>query len=106
MWKGIYYKERYLPFSLSTAPFLFNLFTEAFHWILQSHLHTQFILHYLDDFIFALPTLVAPSALPNFTTGYNVKTATEVGVRAIQDHKVIEWNTCWKCRLSEGTDDI
>ena len=28
-----------------------------------------------------------------------VKTATEVEVRAIQDHKVIEWNTCWKCRL-------
>ena len=35
-----------------------------------------------------------------------VKTATEVGVRAIQDHKVIRWNTCWKCRLSEGTDDM
>ena len=35
-----------------------------------------------------------------------VKTATEVGVRAIQDHKVIEWNTCWKCRLSEGTNDM
>ena len=35
-----------------------------------------------------------------------VKTTTEVGVRAIQDHKVIEWNTCWKCRLSEGTDDM
>jgi hypothetical protein len=35
-----------------------------------------------------------------------IKTATEVEVRAIQDHKVIEWNTCWKCRLSEGTDDI
>jgi hypothetical protein len=35
-----------------------------------------------------------------------VKTATEVGVRAIQDHKVIEWNTYWKCRLSEGTDDM
>ena len=35
-----------------------------------------------------------------------VKTATEVEVRAIQDHTVIEWNTCWKCRLSEGTDDI
>jgi hypothetical protein len=35
-----------------------------------------------------------------------VKTATEVGVRAIQDHKVIEWNTCWKYRLSEGTDDM
>ena len=35
-----------------------------------------------------------------------VMTATEVGVRAIQDHKVIEWNTCWKCRLLEGTDDM
>ena len=39
-------------------------------------------------------------------TGQFVKTATEVGVRAIQDHKIIEWNTCWKCRLSEGTDDM
>ena len=38
--------------------------------------------------------------------GIGVKTATEVGVRAIQDHKVIEWNTCWKCRLSEGTDNM
>jgi hypothetical protein len=37
---------------------------------------------------------------------YSVKTATEVGVRTIQDHKVIEWNSCWKCRLSEGTNDI
>ena len=36
----------------------------------------------------------------------HVKTATEVEVGAIQDHKVIEWNTCWKCRLSEGTNDI
>jgi hypothetical protein len=35
----------------------------------------------------------------------SVKTATEVRVRAIQDHKVIEWNTCWKCRLLGGTDD-
>ena len=38
--------------------------------------------------------------------GKGVKTTTEVGVRAIQDHKVIEWNTCWKCRLSEDTNDM
>ena len=37
---------------------------------------------------------------------FAVKTATEVGVRAIQDHKIIEWNTCRKCRLSEGTDNM
>lgn len=30
-WKGIHYKETCLPFSLSTAPFIFNLFAEAFH---------------------------------------------------------------------------
>ena len=47
-------------------------------------------LHYLEDIV-------------EFNT---VVTATEVGVRAIQDHKVIEWNTCWKCRLSEGTDNM
>ena len=41
----------------------------------------------------------------NSNAAFRVKTATEVGVRAIQDHKVIEWNTCWKCRLSEGSDD-
>jgi hypothetical protein len=35
-----------------------------------------------------------------------IKTATEVEVRAIQDHKVTEWNIYWKCRLSEDTDDI
>ena len=46
------------------------------------------------------------SKLVPWSLGKPVKTATEVGVRAIQDHKVIEWNTCWKCRLSEGTDDM
>jgi hypothetical protein len=71
MWRGIYYKERCLPFGLSTAPFLSNLFAEAFHWMLQSYLHIQFILHYLDDFIFVLPALAASSALQSFTTGYN-----------------------------------
>ena len=35
-----------------------------------------------------------------------VKTTTKMKVRAIQDHKVIEENTCWKCRLWECTDNI
>ena len=30
-WNDQYYKETCLPFGLSTAPFLFNLFAEAFH---------------------------------------------------------------------------
>ena len=47
-----------------------------------------------------------PARLRHHYRPGNVKTATEVGVRAIQGHKVIEWNTCWKCKLSEGTDDM
>jgi hypothetical protein len=50
-WKGIFYKETCLPFGLSTAPFIFNLFAEAFHWILQSWLQWNLLQHYLDDFI-------------------------------------------------------
>jgi hypothetical protein len=59
MWNDHYYNENCLPFGLATAPILFNLFAEALHWILQSFLSLQFVLHYLDDFIFALPKQVA-----------------------------------------------
>jgi len=33
-WENKYYSERYLPFGLQTAPFLFNLFAKGLHWIL------------------------------------------------------------------------
>jgi hypothetical protein len=59
MWNDHYYNENCLPFGLSTAPILFNLFAEALHWILQSYLYLQFVLHYLNDFIFALPKQAA-----------------------------------------------
>ena len=77
MWEDIYYKERCLPFGLGTAPFLFNLFAEGFHWILQSHLPTDFIYHYLNDFIFALPLSQASSGdIQHFNTKYNTITDT------------------------------
>ena len=77
MWKDIYYTECCLPFGLASDPFLFNLFAEAFHWILQSYLDIQFIFHYLDDFIFALPELQVTSAtLQNFTARCNSVTDT------------------------------
>jgi hypothetical protein len=50
-WNGSTYVECCLPFGLATAPFLFNLFAEALHWILQCLLHAFYINHYLDDFI-------------------------------------------------------
>jgi hypothetical protein len=40
-----------LPFGLCTAPFLFNIFGEALHWIFE-HVYGQSLVHYLDDFLF------------------------------------------------------
>jgi hypothetical protein len=54
-WKGQFYKETCLSFGLSTAPFIFNLFAEGFHWILQSRLRWKLLEHYLDDFILIIP---------------------------------------------------
>lgn len=33
-WAGFYYIDRFLPFGLRTAPFIFDLFAKALHWIL------------------------------------------------------------------------
>ena len=45
-----YWMERYLPFGLRTAPFLFDLFAKGLNWILISVLGWSIILHYLNDF--------------------------------------------------------
>ena len=54
-WEDQYYVERCLPFGLATAPFIFNLFAEGLHWILQSWLHWELLDHYLDDFMLIIP---------------------------------------------------
>lgn len=48
---GRHYQETCLLFGLSTSPFLFNIFNEAFHWILESNLLWFNLHHYLNDFI-------------------------------------------------------
>ena len=58
-WEGRYYAERFLPFGLRTAPYIFNLFAEVFHWVLTKELENKGIpgevVHYLDDFLAILP---------------------------------------------------
>ena len=44
----------FLPFGLHTAPWIFNLFTEALHWIFET-LYEWNVTHYLDDFLFVFP---------------------------------------------------
>jgi hypothetical protein len=57
-WEKIVYVECCLPFGLATAPFLFNLFAEALHWVLERRLYPIVaffaLVYYLDDFIFIL----------------------------------------------------
>src|SRR5436190_23722707 len=72
-WEGAFYKETCLPFGLATAPFLFNLFAEAFHWILESWLHVK-PSHYLDDFIFIFSKCEATSRYEQFKGEYTMLT--------------------------------
>ena len=51
-----YWMERYLPFGLRTAPFIFDLFAKALNWILIAVLYWFIVLHYLDDFFRHSPT--------------------------------------------------
>src|SRR5271169_56840 len=53
-WKEKFYVDLFLPFGLRTAPFIFNLFAEALHWILQRK-YSWILHHYLDDFIIFFP---------------------------------------------------
>src|SRR5213075_373000 len=50
-WNGALYVDIFLPFGLRTSPFLFNLFAEGFHWIME-HVFSRSLIHYLDDFLF------------------------------------------------------
>jgi len=64
-WQGRYYVDIFLPFGLRTSPRIFNLYSEAIHWILE-YLHGWAITHYLDDFLAVFPprTVIAePSQL-------------------------------------------
>lgn len=50
-----YYFDRTLPMGLSCSCQLFEKFSSALHWILQSKLGVQGCVHILDDFLFVGP---------------------------------------------------
>ncbi len=57
-WNGAFYVDTCLPFGLRSAPFLFNHFALALHWILQHNYHIDTV-QYLDDYF-----LTGPAASP------------------------------------------
>lgn len=56
-WRDKFYSERFLPFGLRMSGYLFNLFAELFHWILELRLQPfgAQVVHYVDDFLIILP---------------------------------------------------
>ena len=53
-WRGNFYIDTCLPFGLRSAPFLFNQFAVALHWILSNNYGIHMV-HYLDDYFIAGP---------------------------------------------------
>jgi len=49
-WMGKYYYPIVLMFGGKSAPYIFNLFAEALHWIIQRRIPGS-LRHYLDDFL-------------------------------------------------------
>ena len=59
-WEGSYYYDKVLPFGLRSAPFLFNLLSDAIEWILINECLISFVCHILDDFLIIEPAAPAP----------------------------------------------
>ena len=54
-WRDLYFFDRVLPFDLRSAPFIFNMLSDALEWILIHKLGASNVLHILDDFFIAEP---------------------------------------------------
>ena len=54
-WRGKFCYDKCLPFGLRSSPFLFNIVATALEYIIKTQLNTRYVLHYLDDFLFAGP---------------------------------------------------
>ena len=55
-WEGSVYIDRALPFGLRSAPKIFTAVADAMAWALYSN-GVEYVLHYLDDFLFVIPKL-------------------------------------------------
>jgi hypothetical protein len=49
-WNGEFFYSPVLTFGLRSAPYIFNLFAEALHWVIHHHI-PGWLRHYLDDYL-------------------------------------------------------
>jgi hypothetical protein len=78
-WEGTFHAEQFLPFGLRTLPYIFNLFAEGFHWIVQQRLLSfrVRVTHYLDDFLLIAPPVTDWRALDTIF----MESASSLGLR-------------------------
>ena len=51
VWRGNYYVDMALPFSLCSAPYIFSAIADLVQWMLTRNHGVDFLCHYLDDFL-------------------------------------------------------
>ena len=62
-WMEKFYYDIVFGFGLCSAPYIFNLFAEALHWIILCHIPSR-LWHYLDDFLAIFsPNMALPEVL-------------------------------------------
>lgn len=92
-WRQQFYYCTVLTFGLRSAPYIFNLFAEALHWIIQRHIPSH-LRHYLDDFLL----IFSPSSSRDLcfaATDWVMALGRTLGLR-FQDSKTI-----WPCTSLE-----
>lgn len=77
-WLDKFYYPVVLMFGGKSAPYIFNLFAEALHWIIQRHIPAN-LRHYLDDFLpIFRPTVTVQEA--NAAIDWIEKLAVDLGL--------------------------
>ena len=92
-WGSKFFYLLVLAFSLKNVPYIFNLFAEALHWIIQQHIPAA-LRHYLDDFLLIFPSDTQHS-LANAAVEWVMGLGKELGL-IFQDSK-----TVWPCARLE-----
>ncbi len=85
-WGDQFYYSIVLVFGAKSAPYIFNLFAEGFHWIIQRHIPAS-LHHYLDDFLLIFPP-VTPLSLANAAVDWTTALGEELGF-TVQEAKTI-----------------
>ncbi|KAG5715760.1 hypothetical protein E4T56_gene13727 [Termitomyces sp. T112] len=89
-WLGKLYHNVVLAFGTRSAPYIFNLFAEALHWILQHNILAR-VCHYLDDFL-AVFSPLTPLALVTDSLSWVLKLGVQLGL-TFQPAKIMGPNT-------------